>query len=164
MLDKQAIYELLKENDIAFESYEHCPVYTVEEMNALNLPHPEGIVKNLFLRDDKKRHFYLAVLPINKAVRLQLLRERITSRKLSFASDALLMEIMGLERGHVTPFGALNDKERKVTVVFDQTLQDKTLGIHPMENTASVFVAFDEVKKLIEAHGNPIVICDLDEA
>jgi Ala-tRNA(Pro) deacylase len=74
------------------------------------------------------------------------------------------MEIMGLERGHVTPFGVLNDKERKVTVVFDQTLQDKTLGIHPMENTASVFVAFDEVKKLIEAHGNPIVICDLDEA
>ena len=37
MLNKQAIYELLKENDAAFESYEHSPS-TVEEMNALNLP------------------------------------------------------------------------------------------------------------------------------
>lgn len=163
MLNKQDIYQLLEDRKIPFESYEHTPVYTVDEMNALNLPHPEGIVKNLFLRDDKKRHFYLVVVPLNQPVRLQTLRERIPSRKLSFASDEQLWELLGLTRGHVTPFGVLNDEDRKVIVVLDETLQDKTLGIHPLENTATLFVAFDDVKTLIEDHGNTMVICDLGE-
>ncbi|HEL3286156.1 TPA: prolyl-tRNA synthetase associated domain-containing protein, partial [Clostridioides difficile] len=57
----------------------------------------------------------------------------------------------------VTPFGILNDKEAVVKVVFDKDLlkMDK-IGIHPNDNTATVFLKFEDMKKLIEENGNEI--------
>jgi Ala-tRNA(Pro) deacylase len=55
MLDKKGTYELLEKYQLLYETHEHVPVYTIEELDALNLPHNEQIVKNLFLRDDKIR-------------------------------------------------------------------------------------------------------------
>ena len=161
MLDKKSAYELLDRYHFIYEAYEHAPVYTIEEMDALNLPHKEEIVKNLFLRDDKKRNYYLVTVPGHKTVNLKSLSERIPSRKLSFASDASLRELLMLEKGHVTPLGVLNNVQHNVIVVFDKSLQNKRIGIHPLENTATIFIAFEDVKKLIEDHGNAIVMCDL---
>lgn len=162
MLDKEETCSLLDRLGIVYERYEHSAVYTIEEMDALELPHKEQIVKNLFLRDDKKKNYYLVTLPGHKSANLKSLSERIPSRKLSFASQDDLHDILMVEKGHVTPLGALNNAEKNVTVVFDRSLQGKRIGIHPMENTATVFLAFEDVKALIERHGNPIVICDFD--
>lgn len=38
------------------------------------------------------------------------------TRRLSFASAEDLMEMLGVAPGSVSPFGILNDEERKVTV------------------------------------------------
>lgn len=162
MLDKQGIYELLKENGINFEACEHPAVYTIDEMYALDLPHKEQIVKNLFLRDDKKKNYYLVTIPGHKSANLKSLSERIPSRKLSFASEEMLQALVGLEKGHVTPLGVLNNEEKNVTVVFDESLRGHRIGIHPMENTATVFVDFEEVLQLVRDHGNPVILCKID--
>ncbi len=49
----------------------------------------------------------------------------------------------------MTPFGILNDKEAVVKVVFDKDLlkMDK-IGIHPNDNTATVFLKFEDMKSL----------------
>jgi len=161
-MDKNETYSLLDSLGVIYERCEHASVYTIEEMEALELPHKELVVKNLFLRDDKKRNYYLVTLPGHKAANLKSLSERIPSRKLSFASEDDLRRLLMLEKGHVTPLGVLNDTEKNVTVVFDRCLEGQRIGIHPMENTATVFLAFDDVRKLIERHGNPIVLCDCD--
>jgi Ala-tRNA(Pro) deacylase len=162
MLDKKGVYELLDRYRFTYEAYEHTPVYTIEEMDALNLPNKEKVVKNLFLRDDKKRNYYLVTLPCHKTVSLKNLSERIPSRKLSFASDTSLREFLMLEKGHVTPLGILNNAEHNVIVVFDKSLQNERIGIHPMENNATIFIGFEDVKRLIEDHGNAVVMCDFD--
>ena len=41
------------ERNIPYQLWEHPAVYTIEEMDALHLPAPEAVVKNLFLRDAK---------------------------------------------------------------------------------------------------------------
>ena len=56
---KQALYALLEERKIPYEAVEHQAVYTMEEMAALHLRGQERVLKNLFLRDDKKRNYYL---------------------------------------------------------------------------------------------------------
>ena len=38
----------------------------MEAMDALALPFANAVVKNLFLRDDKKRNYYLVVMPEDK--------------------------------------------------------------------------------------------------
>jgi Ala-tRNA(Pro) deacylase len=160
MMDKQNVYSLLNQAHIPYEVYEHPPVYTIEDLDALRLLQAEQIVKNLFLRDDKKRNFYLVSVPGHCSVNLKALAERIPSRKLSFASEADLWDWLRLEKGHVTPLGVLNDEKKEVTVVFDRALRGQLVGIHPMENTATIFLAFADVIRLVEEHGNPVVLCD----
>lgn len=161
-MDKQGVYILLNQAHIPYEVYEHPPVYTIEDLDTLHFPQAEKIVKNLFLRDDKKKNFYLVSVPGHRSVNLKALAERIPSRKLSFACQADLWEWLRLEKGHVTPLGVLNNEQKDVIVVFDRALLGQKIGIHPMENTATIFLACGDVLRLVEEHGNPVVLCDLD--
>lgn len=159
MLNKETLYALLDRHQFGYEVYDHPAVYTIEEMDALDIPHKEQVVKNLFLRDDKKRNYYLVTVPGHKTINLKRLGEKIPSRKLSFANEENLFEMLMLHKGQVTPLGVLNNAQKNVTVVFDQELRGTRIGIHPMENNATVFIAFEDVLKLIEEHGSPVVLC-----
>jgi Ala-tRNA(Pro) deacylase len=161
MLDKESLLAMLDKKGIKYERHEHHAVFTIEEMDALNLPHPEEIVKNLFLRDDKKKNYYLVTFPGHKNANLRDLSEKIPSRKLSFAGEEDMTRLLGLKPGSVTPLGALNDEDDKVTVVFDKSLQGTQIGIHPMENTGTIFLPFETVRKLLKQHGTTTVLCDI---
>ena len=64
---KEAVYTFLQQNNISYQTCSHPAVYTIEEMMAQNIPHSEAIAKNLFVRDDNKRHYYLICNPRRKA-------------------------------------------------------------------------------------------------
>ena len=78
---------------------------------------------------------------------------------LSINGKKILDDIsLQLEKGSVTPFGLLADSERRVTAIFSSYFQDGEIGIHPMVNTSTVFLAFTDLLSLIQEHGNKIVI------
>ena len=52
--------------------------------------------KNLFLRDDKRREYYLVTVRQDKRVDLKALRRERMSRPLRFASDAELAALFNL--------------------------------------------------------------------
>ena len=108
-LGLEEVLALLRDRGISFEERHHVPVYTIDEMLALDMPDPEHIAKNLFLRDDKKRNYYLIVSREDRKVDLKALREVLGSRPLSMASENDLWEFLKLRKGAVTPFGVLND-------------------------------------------------------
>ena len=139
-LGMEDILGLLRSKGIAFEEAHHPPVFTIEEMLEQDLPHPELIAKNLFLRDDKKRNYYLVVSREDRKVDLKALREVLGSRPLSMASENDLWEFLKLRKGAVTPFGVLNDPERRVSVTIDSFFQGSVLGIHPNDNTCTVWI------------------------
>lgn len=95
---KQEVYEKLKELGISFSVTEHKPVYTIEEMNELGMEKTENVIKNLFLRDDKKRNYYLVLLQKDKSISLKQLREMLGARPLSFASEEDLYLHLGLKK------------------------------------------------------------------
>lgn len=163
MYGKKEIIDYLNENKIKYEIAEHPAVYTVEEADALNLPHPEAGTKNLFLRDDKKRRYYLVVARENVSINLKELRAKLESRPLTFASEKDLAAILGLIPGAVTPLGVLNDEEHRVEVVLDAALSGKLIAMHPNENTATIWLREEELTKLISEHGNEIKIVELSE-
>ena len=48
-------------------------------------------------------------------------------------------------------------KTCSVTVIFDQCLQfSRNVGIHPNDNTASIWLDFKSLRRVIEDHGNPV--------
>ena len=57
-MNKQDIYNYLKENNIWHEITEHKAVYNMAELAEVDIPYPEADAKNLFVRDEKKKNFY----------------------------------------------------------------------------------------------------------
>ena len=156
MLDESDIYSILEAKGISYEVVEHQAVFTVEEAKQLELP-PLGVfVKNLFLCDDKKRSFYLVTMPFEAHVNLKDLSERIHSRRLRFANANLLPAVLGVQEGSVTPLGILNDEQRGVELVFEASLEHEVIGIHPLVNSATVFLSTDDLCMLVAEHGNPV--------
>lgn len=163
MLSKQAeaVLAVLKAACIEYHLEEHSPVYTIDEMAALGLPDGDAVAKNLFLRDDKKRTYYLVVIRQEKTANLKALRQTLGSRPLSFASEDDLWKYLKLTKGAITPLGALNDETKSVIVVFDKDFIGNQIAVHPNDNRASVWMQADDLIRLIKAHGNPVVIAEI---
>ena len=153
-MNKAETYEFLRAKNIPFETVEHEAVFNMEEMSKISLPHPEADAKNLFVRDDKHLNFYLITVRGDKRVNLKEFRKANGTRSLTFASETELFEILRLTPGSVTPLGLLSDDERKVKFYIDSGLAKGLVGVHPNENTATVFLKTEDLTKLIKEHGN----------
>ena len=140
---------------------EHRAVFNMEDLDALELPYPEWDAKNLFVRDDKKRNYYLITVRGDKRVDLKDFRRKHGLRALSFASPDELFSIMKLIPGAVTPLGILNDEERRVHFYLDQEFQENKIGIHPNENTATIWLQADDLMRLILVHGNEAEVVEI---
>lgn len=159
---KQKALEWLDENKIPYEMMEHKAVFTVEEMDEAGISAKGNVCKNLFLRDAKGKKHYLIVAPEDKRVDLNALAAQLGSTKLSFASAERLEKYLGVAQGSVSPLGVLNDEEHAVTLAFDQDLRTcPSVGVHPNDNTATVWVPFEPLRKALAALGNTVTFIKL---
>lgn len=158
---KNKVFSFLDSLGISYEVTEHPAVYTMAEMGALGLENLGVIPKNLFLRDKNKQYFLVCAAEETQ-INLKELGEKLLAKKLGFASTDRLQEYLGVAPGSVSPLGILNDETCAVTVVFDSRLEglDK-MGIHPNDNTATVWLSFADLEKAILAAGNPSIVIDL---
>lgn len=162
--DKSNIPDLLCEKGIPFEIEEHEPMFTMEAMDMAGLTQKGNVCKNLFLRDMKGKNHFLVTAMENKKVDMRALAEKIGSTKLSFASNERMEKYLGLMPGSVSPLGILNDESNTVLMVFDEELKgEERLGIHPNDNTATLFLRFADVEELIKAHGNRIIFVKFEK-
>ncbi len=155
-MTKQETYDFLNEAGIQYEITEHQAVFNMKELETVEQPYPDCDAKNLFVRDDKKRNYYLITVKGDKRVDLKEFRKTHSLRNLSFASPEELMSIMKLIPGAVTPLGLLNDEERKVTLYLDAAFGGGLIGVHPNDNTATVWLKAADLVRLIESHGNTV--------
>lgn len=162
-MNKEEIYKLIKEKGYWHEITEHKAVYTMDEVNEIYVPYPEYDAKNLFVRDDKKRNYYLITVKGNKKVDLKEFRKNNNTRPLSFASENDLMTILNLIPGSVTPLGLLNDQELKVSFYLDKEFLTgkEIIGVHPNDNTATLWLKVEDLITLIKDHGNEVTIINL---
>ena len=158
MFYKQEIYNYLKANNIWHEITEHAAVFNMEEMDSVELPYPDCDGKNLFVRDDKRRFYYLITVKGDKRVDLKEFRKTYGTKLLTFVKPDELMDILGLIPGAVTPFGLLNDEEKKVVFYIDAAFREGSglIGIHPNDNTATVWLKIEDLVKIIQEHGNEV--------
>jgi Ala-tRNA(Pro) deacylase len=146
--------QCLQRLGIATVTVEHPPLFTVEESRALRGEIPGGHTKNLFLKD-KKNQVFLVVAEEDAEIDMKSLHKRIGSARLSFARPELLAELLGVAPGAVTPFGAINDSSRRVTVILDERLMRHTrLNFHPLENTATTTIGRDDLLAFLRHTGH----------
>lgn len=162
-MNKQEIYSYLNDKNIWHEITEHKAVFNMAEVSEIDIPYPEADAKNLFIRDDKKRNYYLITVKGDKRVDLKEFRKNNNTRALSFASENDLMNIMNLIPGSVTPLGILNDKEMKVKLFLDKYFVESPgmIGVHPNDNTATVWLKIEDLINIIREHGNEVEIVEI---
>ena len=146
---------LLHTLGIATETVKHPPLHTVEDSQKLRGLIAGGHTKNLFVKDKKSRLFLL-VLEEDAVVDLKKVHERIGAQgRVSFGQAELLMEVWGVAPGSVTPFGAINDKQRQVTVVLEKALMaHERVNFHPLVNTRTTGLASADLLKFLRATGH----------
>ena len=155
-MNKMETYDLLRSRSIWLEITEHKAVYNMAELADVELPYPSADAKNLFVRDDKKQHYYLITVKGDKRVDLKTFRKAHGLRNLSFASPDELAALLALAPGSVTPLGLLNDAECRVQLFLDAEFDGQIIGIHPNDNTATVWIPAADLVSLLRAHGSPV--------
>jgi Ala-tRNA(Pro) deacylase len=142
------------------ETVDHPPLFTVEDSRTLRGDIPGGHTKNLFVKD-KKGRLFLLVLGEGTLVDLKKVYETIGAQgRVSFGSAELLEEVWGVRPGAVTPFGAINDKTARVSVVLDEAMmRHERLNFHPLVNTRTTGLKSADLIKFLRATGHePLVV------
>lgn len=151
----EELFAFLDRLGIAHTTVAHPPLFTVEQSQALRGAIPGGHTKNLFVKD-KKDKVFLLVAPEDAAIELKSMHRLLgASGRFSFGSADLMHELLGVEPGSVTPFGAINDTASKVNVVLDAAMMEHAiLNYHPLVNTMTTSIASADLVKFLQATGH----------
>ena len=151
------LLNILKNNRVDFKLYQHKPLHSVNEskieqelifQKSTNSVH----IKNLFLRDKKKRN-YLITCEQDKKIDLKLLKEKIKSDRLSFGSAERLYQYLGVFPGAVSPFCMLNGIKNNVKFFCDFDLkQFKNIYLHPFVNDRTVCLSINDLEKFLKKY------------
>jgi Ala-tRNA(Pro) deacylase len=154
-LDRAGLMALLDRLGIAATTVEHPPFFTVADSRAMRGQIPGAHTKNLFLVD-KKGALFLVTAEEDAPIDLKGLHRLIgASGRLSFARAAVMVEVLGIEPGAVTPFAAANDTAGRVTFVLDAgLLTHARINCHPLENTATTTIATADLLAFLRATGH----------
>lgn len=160
-LTPEALLRRLDDLGIAHRTHRHPPLFTVEESKALRGQLPGGHCKNLFLKDKRDR-LWLVVALEDTPVDLKALARHFGAGRFTFGKPELLLEVLGVTPGSVTPFALANDPDGRVTVVLDAAmLAVDPLNYHPLTNEATTTVATADFRRFVAACGHEPVVLDL---
>ena len=163
---RKELIEYLEKLGIASETVEHPEVFTVEAM----MPHlkdlnfeTSAVVKNLFMKDKKKKGLWLITVLYNREVNLTELSKKVSAPGgLRFADESILLEKLGVGQGCVTPLALFNDENKDVKLVLDAEIleggHDKVYS-HPMSNAATTGIKTEDFLTFLKATGHePILV------
>ncbi len=141
-----------------YRLYSHAPLRTVEDARRveaqLTVPGENAFrIKNLYLRDRKKRNF-LVTLQQDRAIDLRDLGADLDARNLSFGSPERLMQHLGICPGAVSPLAMITGVGAGVSFVLDAAAQAAdVIYMHPLVNTRTVAMGRADVMAFLERIG-----------
>lgn len=93
-------------------------------------------------------------MPADKRADLGWLEKALGAPRFSFARPDVLHEVLALTPGSVTPFGLINDTQRRVSVVLDEEMFDsERVNFHPLHNAASTTLCTADLLRFVQALG-----------
>ncbi len=153
------LFALFDRLHIQTVTFDHEPVFTVEQAKQVHDEVAGGHCKNLFCKDEKGVLWLIVALE-DAVIDLKAAPAKIGSKRLSFGKPELLKEVLGIEPGSVTPFSLINDKMNRVNVILDEAMmKHDLLNFHPLKNDATTTIASADLLTFIKAGGhNPRIV------
>ncbi len=145
-ISSDALLKQLADWGFEFTSHSHVPLRTVEEAKAVEadlvVPGETAFrLKNLYLRDKKKRN-YLVSLQQDRAIDLKALGAKLGVGNLSFGSADRLLENLGIRPGAVSPLAMMTGAPQGVRFFMDSAARDADrIYMHPLVNDRTIGMA-----------------------
>lgn len=117
---QKMIYRRLDEAGMAYTRIESDPGISMDD--CLNIDRAFGIltVKTILLTNRQKNRFWLYVTHARKPFITKEFGASLQIPRVSFAEEALMMDILGTSHGAATPFGLLRPEASDVVFVMDR--------------------------------------------
>jgi Ala-tRNA(Pro) deacylase len=145
---------------LSYTTFEHEPVFTVDEGAQIKAAMPGGHTKNLFLKDKDGAFFLVCALGAT-TIRINQLHKTLGCARLSFGSPENMLERLGVTPGSVTLFGLINDSARQVTLVLDDALlAADPINFHPLLNDATTAMSQIHMQSFVADWGGVTFACD----
>ena len=133
---------------IQYERFDHVALRTVEDAKTvqclfLSSEQGGGHIKNLYLRDHKKKNILL-VTEQDRKIDLKALPALLGTGQLSFGSTDRLLENLGVRPGAVTPLSMITGVMNGVSIFIDSDLRRcRKLYVHPLVNDRTLAIEVD---------------------
>ena len=154
-ISSDAILSLLDDWKISYTRTDHEPLRTVEDSKKvqnqfLSSENGGGHIKNLYLRDNKKRNILL-VTEQDQQIDLKNIHLKLAVGRLSFGSPERLMENLGVRPGAVTPLSMITGAQMEVRLFIDSNLKNcKQIYVHPLVNDRTLGMTVEGLKKFFD--------------
>ena len=153
-------FQILNDLNIPYELQEHKGIFSEEDSKDVVITLEGTDVKNLFVKD-KNNNYGLVSLDLHKRADLKKIAAVFGYGRLSFCNPDELMKYLYITPGSVTPLCIMYDTQHSVKVLFDENFEGKKVIIHPLRNTASISITFDDLKRFIEHYGHTYQLADV---
>ena len=157
-VSSDCLIQKFRELGIAFEIFEHKAVKTVAEAKSveklfLSSANGGGHIKNLYLRDSKKKNILLVAAQDTK-IDFKMIASLINCKRLSFGSSDRLYNNLGVRPGAVTPFSMITGVKNSVELFMQLKLREcKLLYAHPLVNDRTVSISVEDLTKFMKEIG-----------
>lgn len=144
-ISSDALLQQMDSWGIGYRLHSHVPLRTVEDAKAVEeqIVDPDRLslrLKNLYLRDRKKRN-YLVSLEQDRAIDLKELGAELGAAGLSFGSPERLLENLGIRPGAVSPLSMVTGVTKGVRFVMDARAREvEVIYMHPLVNDRTIEV------------------------
>ena len=160
---RQELFAFFDAHGIKTTTVNHIPVFTVEDARKVHDDILGGHCKNLFCKDEKGVLWLIIALE-DTVIDLKAAKDLIGSRRLSFGKPELLMQVLGVTPGSVTPFSLINDKAALVNVILEASMmRHALLNFHPLKNDATTTISSGDLITFIRATGHEPRIVALNQ-
>ena len=158
---EESLKKWLDNNHISYKLHLHPAVFTVEEARKLTSFIPGMHCKNLFVKDIKRRKFYLVTLSASKRLDFKALEKLTNWPRLIFADEAELREYLDLSKGAVSPLGLVNDTSNQVEYIVDKEVWNaEIVSFHPNINTETLEFENKDFQQLISCTGTKFQVVE----
>lgn len=142
----QLVCSYLENHGVKYSIVTHSPVFTLEECLEINKLIDGVICKNLLLKTDSGKVFYLLMIKDDKRFVTKDVSRKLGCSRLSFASGEYMEELLNTTPGSLSITSLIFDKEKKVSLAIDNdVLQEEYICCHPSDNSATLKIRTEDI-------------------
>lgn len=131
---------------VKYDLVTHSPAFTLEECAEVNEMINGRICKNLLLKTDSDKVFYLLMIKDDKRFVTKDVSKKLGCSRLSFASGDYMENMLNTSPGSLSVTSLIFDKEKKVSLGIDSdVIKEDYICCHPSDNSATLKIRTEDV-------------------